>query len=56
MNLQGRGLRKALVYMGGEFQNNLKEMPTNTRNYGDSAQNRNYWRALVNMALNLRVP
>ena len=28
----------------------------NTRNWVDSAQNRDYWRALVNVALNLRVP
>ena len=34
----------------------LKEIGINTRNWVDSAQNRNYWRALVNAALNLRVP
>ena len=28
----------------------------NTRNWVDSAQDRNYWRALVNAALNLQVP
>ena len=27
----------------------------NTRNWVDSAQHRDYWRALVNVALNLRV-
>ena len=27
----------------------------NTRNWVDSAQDRDYWRALVNVALNLRV-
>ena len=34
----------------------LKELGINTRNWVDSDQNRNYWRALVNAALNLRVP
>jgi hypothetical protein len=33
----------------------LKEICINTRNWVDSAQNRGYWRALVNSALNLRV-
>ena len=35
---------------------NLKEIGMNTRNWVDSAQNRDYWRALVNAALNLQVP
>ena len=34
----------------------LKEISINTRNWVDSAQYRNYWRALVNAAMNLRVP
>ena len=34
----------------------LKEIGINTRNLVDSAQDRDYWRALVNAALNLRVP
>ena len=32
----------------------LKEIGLNTRNWVDSAQGRDYWRALVNTALNLR--
>ena len=32
----------------------LKEIGINTRNWVDSAQDRDYWRALVNAALNLR--
>ena len=34
----------------------LKEIGINTRNWVDSAQYRYYWRAVVNAALNLRVP
>ena len=33
----------------------LTEMGINTRNWVDSAQDRSYWRAVVNSALNLRV-
>ena len=34
----------------------LKEIGINTRNWVDSVQDGDYWRALVNTALNLRVP
>ena len=34
----------------------IKEIGVNSRNWVDSAQDRNYWRALVNVALKLRVP
>ena len=34
----------------------LEEIGINTGNWVDSAQNRNYWRALVNAALNLQDP
>ena len=34
----------------------LEEIGINAGNWVDSAQNRNYWRALVNAALNFRVP
>ena len=34
----------------------LKEIGIDTRNWVDSAQDRDYWTALVNAALNLRVP
>ena len=34
----------------------LEEMDINVGNWVDSTQDRNYWRALVNVALNLRVP
>jgi hypothetical protein len=34
----------------------LKEIGINSRNWIDSAQDGDYWRALVNAALNLLVP
>ena len=33
----------------------LEEIGINAGNWVDSAQDRNYWRGLVNVALNLRV-
>ena len=33
----------------------LKEICANTRNWTDSAEHKDYWRDLVNAALNLRV-
>ena len=34
----------------------LEEIGINAGSWVDSAQDRNYWRAFVNVALNLRVP
>ena len=34
----------------------LEEIGINAGNWVDSAQDRNYWRALVNAPLNLQVP
>ena len=34
----------------------LEDIRINSGNWVDSAQDRDYWRALVNVALNLRVP
>ena len=34
----------------------LEEIGVNEANWVDSTQDRNYWRVLVNAALNLRVP
>ena len=34
----------------------LKEIGVNRRNWVDSVKDRDYWRVLVNVALNLRVP
>ena len=35
---------------------NLEEIGMTTENWVDSAQDRDYWGALMNAALNLRVP
>ena len=51
-----RSLGKARRIWGDSIRMHLLEMGINTRNWVDSAQNRDYWRALVNATLNLRVP
>ena len=38
------------------IRTDLEEMGINAGNWVDSAQDRDYWRALVNAALKLRVP
>jgi hypothetical protein len=38
------------------IRSDLKEIGINRRNWFDSTKDRDYWRALVNAALNLRVP
>ena len=40
----------------GNIRMDLEEILINAGNWVDSAQDRNYWKALVNAALNLRVP
>ena len=40
----------------GNIRNDLKEIIINNMNWVDSSQDRDYWRALVNVALNLQVP
>ena len=39
-----------------DIRMDLKEIGINTRNWVDSAQDKDYWRALLNAALNLQVP
>ena len=41
---------------GENIRMNLKEVDINTRNWIDSPQDRDYWRALVKAGMNLRVP
>ena len=52
--------KKPLGTLRGRWEDNirmeLEEICINAGNWVDSAQDRNYWRALVNAALNLRVP
>ena len=38
------------------IRTDLKEIGINTRNWVDLAQDRDYWRALINAILNLQVP
>ena len=39
-----------------DIRTDLEEIGINVGNWVDSAQDMNYWRALVNAALNLQVP
>ena len=38
------------------FRRDPKEIGVNTRNWTDSTQDMDYWRALANVALNLQIP
>ena len=42
--------------MEDNIRMDLKEIGINTRNWAASAQDRDYWRAVVDAALILRVP
>ena len=52
--------KRPLVRLRHRWEDNiridLEEIGINAGNWVDLAQDRNYWRALVNAALNLRVP
>ena len=49
-------LRKPMRRWEDNIRMNLEEIGISAGNWVDSAKDRNYWRALVNAALNLRVP
>ena len=51
-----RPLRRTGRRWEDNIRMDLKEIGINAGNWVDSVQDRNYWRALVNAALNLRVP
>ena len=51
-----RTLRRPRRRWEDNIRMDLREISINTRNWVDSAQDRNYWRALTNASLNLRVP
>ena len=53
--LTGRLLEKSRPRWEYNIRTNFKEIGINTRNLVNSAQNRNYWRAPLKVALNLRV-
>ena len=49
------GISVTLRELRNNIRMDLEEIDTNAGNWIDSAQDRDYWRALVNAALNLRV-
>ena len=51
-----RPLGRSRLRCEDNIRMDLKEIGINTRNWVNSVQDKDYWRALVNAALNLRVP
>ena len=49
-------LRRPMRRWEDNIRMGLEEIGVNMRNWVDSKQDRDYWRAIVNAALNLRVP
>ena len=51
-----KGLGKPRCRWEVNIRMDLKEIAINTKNWVDSAQDKDYWRTLVNAALKPRVP
>ena len=51
-----RPLRRTSRRWEDNIRMDLEEIGINAGNWVDSVQDRDYWRALVNAALNLRIP
>ena len=51
-----RPLERPSCRLEDNIRMDLKEVCINMRNWIEFAQDRDYWRALVNVALNIRVP
>ena len=56
VNLQERPLGRPRRRWEDNIRMDLGEIGINAGKWVDSAQDRGYWRALVNAALNLRIP
>ena len=54
--LQERPLERPRRRWEDNIRMDLEEIGINAGDWVDSAQDRNYWKTLVNVALNLRVP
>jgi hypothetical protein len=54
--LTGVPLGRARPRWEDNIRKDFKDVDIDTRNWVDSAQGRNYWITLVNMALHLRIP
>ena len=54
--LTGKSTGRPMRRWKDNIRMDLKEIGIITRNWVDSAQDRDYRRALVNVALNLRIP
>ena len=54
--IEKRLLRRPRRRCEDNIRKDLKEIGINMRNWVDSCQDRDYWRVLLNAALNLRLP